>query len=245
MPLAIAPEGWEHVFWAPLPNTDGVEIRQAASAPSADKVRKQNFVEVVSPDCKGLVAVACQAFHRNDFNVERVSVSRMLDLFQGSYLISSQGRDTDIIANTSRQILERTMQLTRSRVPDHDPADTTRFILSVRTPKDTGGIMAGVTALLAEHRANIVWATAAASPIDSSNPCSPRKFSAEIAIEIFKRESALQIVRIQTGLKIVGDPFRLRSSITPAASRFSIENGLLLRLGESDHDQLQYEGDDQ
>jgi glycine cleavage system regulatory protein len=247
MPLMIAPEGREHVFWAPLANMEGAELKR--TAPAVDQPRKHNVVEVVSPDCAGLVAVACQAFYRNSFNVEWASVSRMLAFFQGSYLISSQPGDVDTVERTSRQILDRTVQLARSPAFDYDPGEAARFVVSVGAPRDAGGIMAGVASLLAEHRANIVWATAAATPVKTPgrpiDPRGPKKFSAQIEIEIHKRQSALQLIRIKTGLDMVGKHLHFSTGIAPAATRFPVENDLMTRLGESDHDQLRYEGDDQ
>lgn len=248
MPLMIAPEGREHVFWAPLANMEGAELKGTVSAPAVDGVRKHSVVEVVSPDCGGLVAVACQAFYRNHFNIEWASVSRMSAFTQGSYLVSSQLGDVDTVERTSQQIFDRTVQLTRSPPVVYGPDDVARFVLSVRAPKDAGGIMAGVASLLAEHRANIVWATAAATPIRTAgrpiDPSGPKKFSALVEIEIHRGQSALQLVRIKAGLDMVGKHLRFRSGITPAAARLPVEDDLITRLGESDDDQLRYGGGD-
>ena len=121
---------------------------------------KKIIISVIGPDRPGIIAAVTQTLFANECNIENVSQTILQDQFSGIFIASIAGR---VSIRTLREALEKTLEPLdlhvllkplRTRPADPGFAKSEPFVITTRGP-DRKGLVAGITEIIARHRANV------------------------------------------------------------------------------------------
>lgn len=179
-----------HVSW--------ISMQDSGSGTLGDESRPTSraMVTVNAVDRTGLLATASRAIAKQRFNIESVTANRMRAItgdcaaFLGAEFlvgIRADPRRPHATEDAYRTMTEQLALVVQDPPPPAMPEEIVRLGLAVRADQDKSGILAQVTAVLAENRANIVWVAGGAT---RSEVLGRDIFAVEMRVEFPRHEAA-------------------------------------------------------
>ncbi len=121
---------------------------------------KKITISVIGPDRPGIIAAVTRTLFEHDCNIENVSQTILQDQFSGIFIASLESRAPvaalreslrDTLAPLDLHVLLKPL---KSRPADAAFARAEPFVITTRGP-DRKGLVAGITEIIARHRANV------------------------------------------------------------------------------------------
>jgi len=137
------------------------QLRQTpAAARGKAASMKKVIISVIGPDRPGIIAAVTKTLFEHDCNIENVSQTLLQDQFSGIF-IASMARGTTIarlrgcLQDALKPLdLHVLLKPLNTRPPDPQLKRCEPFVITTRGP-DRKGLVAGITEVIAGHRANV------------------------------------------------------------------------------------------
>jgi len=121
---------------------------------------KKIIISVIGPDRPGIIAAVTKTLFEHDCNIENVSQTILQDQFSGIFIASMasgtaiaqlRGSLQDSLKPLDLHVLLKPL---KTRPPDPQLKRCEPFVITTRGP-DRKGLVAGITEVIAGHRANV------------------------------------------------------------------------------------------